>query len=628
MAMKLNREILRLAGPSILANITVPLVGMVDIAVVGHLGTTGGVSGAALIGGISVGTMLFDLLYWNFGFLRAGTGGLTAQAYGRLNAGGPGTASGARSAQNAPEIVSILGRALRIAALSGLALVALQWVVVQLAFLVVQCSPEVRTLATQYFYIRIWAAPATLSLFAFKGWFIGLQDSLSPMLVDLWVNGVNILLSVLLAFGLALPAGGTLAALGSGIVTSAGSTLAALGSGIVAPAGGTLAALGSGIVTSAGSTLAALGSGIMAPAGGTLAALGSGIVAPAGGTLAALGSGIIAPAGGVLVPGLGFAGVAWGTVIAQWTGLLLALLVARKHLSLSHLLKILCAKSAEDYTENTDNQKVTGHPSSGATAKVPIPGAPEAPETPKVPEAPEAPASATSSPAAISSVHRPSFFTLNRDLFLRSVGMIAVYIGFTVLSARLGDLMLAVSTILMKFLMVFSYFTDGFAYAGEALTGRFIGERSTDGVRSTVRGTFAWGFGLAAAFMLVYGLGGMPLFRLMTSDNSVVEAGRQFIPWLLLMPLIGYPAFIWDGIFIGATASKDLRNSTLLCAVGFFAMWFAGRWLADAFNAGSVGSPSPETALHILMAAYFTHLAIRTLYLTLQYKSAVLRPLI
>ncbi len=557
--MKLNREILRLAGPSILANITVPLVGMVDIAVVGHLGTTGGVSGAALIGGISVGTMLFDLLYWNFGFLRAGTGGLTAQAYGRLNAGSPGTASGARSAQNAPEIVSILGRALRIAALSGLALVALQWVVVQLAFLVVQCSPEVRTLATQYFYIRIWAAPATLSLFAFKGWFIGLQDSLSPMLVDLWVNGVNILLSVLLAFGLALPAGGTLAALGSGIVTSAG---------------------------------------------------------------------------GVLVPGLGFAGVAWGTVIAQWTGLLLALLVARKHLSLSHLLKILCAFCAEDYTENTDNQKVTVHPSSGATAKVPIPGAPEAPETPKVPEAPkvpkapEAPAYATSSPAAISSVHRPSFFTLNRDLFLRSVGMIAVYIGFTVLSARLGDLMLAISTILMKFLMVFSYFTDGFAYAGEALTGRFIGERSTDGVRSTVRGTFAWGFGLAAAFMLVYGLGGMPLFRLMTSDNSVVEAGRQFIPWLLLMPLIGYPAFIWDGIFIGATASKDLRNSTLLCAVGFFAMWFAGRWLADAFNAGSVGSPSPETALHILMAAYFTHLAIRTLYLTLRYKSAVLRPLI
>ena len=189
------------------------------------------------------------------------------------------------------------------------------------------------------------------------------------------------------------------------------------------------------------------------------------------------------------------------------------------------------------------------------------------------------------------------------------------------------------------------------------MTGRFIGERSTDGVRSTVRGTFAWGFGLAAAFMLVYGLGGMPLFRLMTSDNSVVEAGRQFIPWLLLMPLIGYPAFIWDGIFIGATASKDLRNSTLLCAVGFFSVWFAGLLLfqADALQgvasaignvaagatavstaaigavgtvgATSIGNLSPELALHIWMAAYFMHLAIRAIYLTLRYKPSILSPL-
>ena len=144
--MNLNKEILRLALPSILANITVPLVGMVDMAVVGHLGGLSGggsLSGAALIGGISVGAMLFDLLYWNFAFLRAGTGGLTAQAYGR-NAG-----------PNGPEIPEILGKALRIALLSGVGLIALQWVVVQLAFLVVQCTPEVRELATQYFYIRV-----------------------------------------------------------------------------------------------------------------------------------------------------------------------------------------------------------------------------------------------------------------------------------------------------------------------------------------------------------------------------------------------------------------------------------------------------------------------------------------
>ncbi len=423
--MKLSREILRLAVPSILANITVPLVGMVDIAVAGHLSAG---SAAALIGGISIGSMLFDLLYWNFGFLRAGTGGLTAQAYGR------GEATG-----------SILLRALRIAGLSGLALIALQWAVVWLAFLVVDCSPEVRELATQYFHIRIWAAPATLSLFAFKGWFIGLQDSVRPMTADLLVNGLNIVLSIGLGFS------------------------------------------------------------------------------------------------------VGFAGVAIGTVVAQWAGFLYCLVAMRRYRS---------------------------HFSKNAPA---VPG---------------------------------NFFSLNRDLFLRSIGMIAVYIGFTVISARYGDLMLAVSTILMKLLMIFSYFTDGFAYAGEALTGRFVGEGSSEGVHATVRQTFAWSWGVAALFMLLYGVGGVPLFHLMTADSTVVDAGRQFLPWLLLMPLIGCPAFMWDGIYIGATASKDLRNSTLLCAVGFFVVWFAGVGIVQ----------TPQAAIHLLMGAYFTHLAIRTLYQTARRK--------
>jgi MATE family multidrug resistance protein len=213
-------------------------------------------------------------------------------------------------------------------------------------------------------------------------------------------------------------------------------------------------------------------------------------------------------------------------------------------------------------------------------------------------------------------------------LFLRSVGMIAVYIGFTVIGAGLGDRMLAVSSILMKLLMLFSYFTDGFAYAGEALTGRFVGEHNEDGVRSTVRGTFAWGFGLAGTFMLLYGVGGTPLLRLMTSDTTVVEAGRAFLPWLLLMPLIGCPAFTWDGIYIGATASKDLRNSVLLCAIGFFIVWFVGRWLLAALGIGTLtpGNLSPEVSLHLLMAAYFVHLAIRSLYQTVRYRPAVLQP--
>lgn len=454
--MNLHRDILRLAVPSILANITVPLVGMVDIAVAGHLGAAGGMGAAALIGGISIGTMLFDMLYWNFGFLRGGTGGLTAQAYGRYHAGAEDAAG---------DIAVTLKRALGIAFGSGLILVALQWVVVQVAFLLVDCSPEVQTLATQYFYVRIWAAPATLSLFAFKGWFIGMQDTVRPMICDLLVNAANILLSIGLAFGYAG------------------------------------------------------------------------------------------------LPELGFAGVAWGTLIAQWTGFLYASLAVWR-------------RYGNFFRSPVEHKNVVGW---------------------------------------------RAFFVLNRDLFLRSVCMIAVYIGFTMISARYGDMMLAVGAILMKLLMIFSYFTDGFAYAGEALTGRFIGENSREGVLSTVRETFVWSLGVTVLFFLVYGVGGVPLLRLMTSDPDVVEAGREFIPWLLLMPVIGCPAFTWDGIFTGATASKDLRNSTVWCVVGFFGVWFLGIVIVRALL-GTV----PETlAIHVLMAAYFTHLAVRAAYLTLRWRKAI-----
>ena len=330
----LNKEILSLAIPSILANITVPLVGMADIAVAGHLG--GGNGAAALIGGITIGTMLFDLLYWNFAFLRSGTGGLTAQAYGRLLAGSDGV----------DQVHGILLRALKIALLSGVALIALQWVVLWLAFLLVDCTPQVRELASEYFKIRIWAAPATLSLFAFKGWFIGLQDTVRPMIADLIVNGLNIALSFGLGFGLCG------------------------------------------------------------------------------------------------LPAMGFAGVAAGTLIAQWCGFTYAAFAARHSLG-----QLETQKPAF-----LGNQMTCGTASDTKSAIFGLPAAP-----------------------AVDQVQAPSFFRMNRDLVLRSLGMIAVYIGFTVISAKFGDTMLAVSAILMKLLLVFSYFTDGFAYAGEALTGKFIG---------------------------------------------------------------------------------------------------------------------------------------------------------
>ena len=451
----INKDILKLAIPSILANITVPLVGMVDIAVAGHLD----VNAATMIGGIAIGSMLFDLLYWNFGFLRVGTGGLAAQAYGR----------GDRK-----ECARILTRALGIALACALVLISIQWIFVKAAFLVVDSSPEVQALATKYFYIRIWAAPATLSLMALKGWFIGMQDSVSPMATDMTVNGMNVLMSIILSLGFTV--------------------------------------------------------------------------------------------GGLHYDGMGFAGVAAGTVVAQYSGLLVALLLLlwkyrRNTLSTITLPELRGLFKGEDTRR---------------------------------------------------------FFVMNADLYVRSLCFIAIYIGFTVISARYGDVLLAVSSILMKLLMIFSYFTDGFAYAGEALTGRYIGAKDSFMVRQTVRWTFVWSMSIALLFMGIYHFAGVPMLRMMTSDPIVVAAAVGYLPWLLLMPIAGCAAFTWDGIYIGATASRQMRNSMLWATVSFAALWAVGILILQAV---SPDSPSyGRMAMLILMAAYFAHLLARTVYLTVKWR--------
>jgi MATE family multidrug resistance protein len=431
---------------------------MVDIAVAGHLDN----NAATMIGGIAIGTMLFDLLYWNFGFLRVGTGGLTAQAFGR----------GDRK-----ECARIFTRAIGISLACAFALIAIQWIFVKAAFLVVDCTSQVQELASRYFFIRIWAAPATLSLMAFKGWFIGMQDSVSPMITDLVVNGMNVLMSFALALGV----------------------------------------------------------------------------------------------GFIGYEGMGFAGIAAGTVAAQYSGLLTA-------------VALLMLK----YRKNTLS---------------------------------------TISKADLKEVFKGSetrrFFVMNTDLFVRSLCFIAIYIGFTVISATYGDLLLAVSSIMMKLLMIFSYFTDGFAYAGEAMTGRYIGAGDKPMLRQTVKWTFIWSMAIAVLFMGIYQFAGVPMLKMMTSDPTVVEASREYLPWLLLMPVIGCAAFTWDGIYIGATASKAIRNSMLWAVVGFVAVWSAG-----IFCLGRIAEPSSpgygNWAMHVLMAAYFAHLAARTVYLSARYRNTIL----
>ena len=435
----LDREILRLALPSILANITVPLVGMADMAIAGHL--HGGAGAAAFIGAVSVGALLFLLLYWNFGFLRAATGGLAAQAFGRGDRPGQGL---------------ILGRALALAVVCSAVLLAIQWPFAKLGVAVIGGSQEVTRLALRYFFIRIWAAPATLSLMALRGWFIGEQDSASSMKVDLIVNLGNIALSLILVFPL----------------------------------------------------------------------------------------------------GLGFDGIALGTVIAQYTGLVFAVWTVRRRYSwaLKDLRLRECFKGTRE------------------------------------------------------------FFTLNADLFVRSLCFMGLYLGWNGIAARYGDVTLAVASLMMNLLMLFSFFTDGFAYAGEALVGRFIGEENGGQLRSCVWRVFLWSMGVAAVWMGIYALAGEPLLRLFTDSAAVREAARTYLPWLILMPPLGCAAFTWDGIYTGAIASADMRNAMIAAVLCFFAAWFALRGLV----------PGEEAAMRLLLAAYFVHLTVRTVWLSVRYRRGVL----
>ena len=445
---ELNREILRLSVPSILAGITVPLVGMVDTAVAGHLGG----DSAASIGAISVGSMVLSLLYWCFGFLRTGTGGLTAQAFGR---------------QDPAECGRIFLRGMGLALLAAIAALALQWPFFKGVMLLTDATPGVKSLAERYFFIRIWAAPATMSLMALRGWFVGMQNSVDSMWMDLIVNGVNIGASILLAFG-----------------------------------------------------------------------IGS-------------------------WPGLGFAGIPLGTVIAQYCGLAYGLWVCRY-------------KYGRSVFSRLDRRDLGALLHDGSMGR---------------------------------------FFRMNLDLLGRSFFFILIYIGFTMINAGYGDQLLAAGSIMMQLLMFFSYFTDGFAYAGEALSGRFIGARDGDMLRRSVRYVFTWSMAIAVAFIGIYAATGVPVLRLLTSDESVVQTARQFLPWLLLMPSLGCAAFTWDGIYLGATASRALRDSMGLAALAFFGVWYIGKWLLQ---------PEGSAAIHLLFAAYFAHLAARTVHLTVRYRRDVL----
>lgn len=395
-----NRQILRIAIPSIISNITVPLLGLIDVTIVGHLGS------AAYIGAIAVGGMLFSMIYWIFGFLRMGTGGLTAQAYG---------------AKNQPEMARILMRSVIISLLLAAALIMLQYPIRMAAFTIIDASAEVQRLATQYFHICILGAPATLALYSFNGWFIGMQNSRYPMYIAITQNIVNIAASLLFVLGMHMKVDG----------------------------------------------------------------------------------------------------VALGTLIAQYSGFVMAVLLWLSHYS---PLRIHMKRNGLFDTE---------------------------------------------------AMRR--FFTVNRDIFLRTICLVAVTTFFTSTGAAYGDVVLAVNTLLMQLFTLFSYIMDGFAYAGEALTGKCIGERNATHLRSTVLLLFKWGIGLSAVFTLLYGIGGQGFLSLLTDDSTVISASSEYFYWVLAIPIAGFSAFLLDGICIGATATRIMLKAMIVASVSFFLVYFGAR---------------------------------------------------
>jgi len=414
--MTLNKEILHIALPSIVSNITVPLLGLVDVAITGHLGA------AAYIGAIALGGMLFNILYWIFAFLRMGTSGITSQALGR---------------KDINEIVQQVVRALAVAFSIAFLLLLFQVPIRELALLIMQPTAEVRALTITYFNICIWGAPATLGLFGLNGWFIGMQNSKIPMMIAITQNVVNILASLIFVIGF----------------------------------------------------------------------------------------------------GMKIEGVALGTLIAQWCGFLMGLLLLWIHyLKKPEYLSLLFPLSAH---------------------LLPL-----------------------------SSYKR--FFQVNRDIFFRTLCLVCVMMFFTSAGSWQGEIILAVNTLLMQLYLLVSYVMDGFANAAEAMSGKYYGARDNNSLQKTVKYVFYWGFGLAFLFTIVYVVGGTPFLSLLTDEPSIIEASRNYVWWAYLVPLASTPAFMWDGIFIGLTASKQMLQSMFVAAVTFFVLYYLtrssmgnhGLWLA------------------------------------------------
>ena len=366
-----------------------PILGAVDTGVVGQLGE------AAPIGAVGIGAVILSVFYWLFGFLRMGTTGLTGQALG---------------AGDRREVSALLMRALLIGGVAGLVLISAQALLFAGAFRLSPASPEVEAMARQYMRIRIWSAPAAIALYGITGWLIAQERTRAVMVLQIWMNGLNIVLDLWFVLGL----------------------------------------------------------------------------------------------------GWGVEGVAGATFLAEWSGLVLGLVLCRG---------AFAGRAWRDHARIFDR------------------------------------------------VRLKHMALVNRDILLRSLMLQAIFTSFLFLGAGFGDVRLAANQVLLQFLEITAYALDGFAFAAEALVGQALGARDRAGLRRAVLLASGWGLGACVLMALGFALGGGALIDLMTTAPEVRQEARAYLPWMVASPILGVAAWMLDGVFIGATRTRDMRNMMALSAL-------------------------------------------------------------
>ncbi|MDE5653269.1 MAG: MATE family efflux transporter [Muribaculaceae bacterium] len=419
-----------LGGPAIVSNVTVPLLGLCDTYITGHLGNE------RFIAAIAVGTMMVNALYWLCGFLRMGTTGLTAEAFGR--------GDGARRR-------TVLTVGVSLGVLIGLLLMAFAWPLARVMLGVMEPPAATAALAEEYFRLSVLGAPALLATMAVTGWMVGSQNTFRPMVVAISTNVVNIAASLFF----------------------------------------------------------------------------------------------------VKVAGMGFRGVACGTLLANWVGFGLALLLALPMREAGHAL--FCRLSLK----NGDLQ-----------------------------------------------LRR--YFRVNGSLFVRSACLMVVSFALTGYASRLGDNVLAVNAVMMQFFFFFSYFMDGFAFGGEALCGRFYGASDRESLRRAVGALGWWTLIVMVVFSLFYLLFAREVAALLT-DQTVVVEGVRHLAWVAaLLPIVSAAAFMLDGVYVGLTSTWMMMVATMTGAAGFFITRSLLRMVVE-----QLASPEWLTPAAALWIAFMVFLFLR-----------------